>query len=189
MGVGATAGWWRGLKASHLRIKNNEHSWMSLRSNRKRLFRTCVWIWDIPQLCLWSTSICGRDRPQAINGHRQEKPQRNVTSHPKMTLTRSTLQVSTLCLLMLCAQRELHRHWSLKHYLCLHYHIRAELTVVNGLLLRNNRVVIPQSLRPQMLKTLHEKGQNSHLLARNQCRHRQVGHVWSITQNNQKTLW
>ena len=37
-----------------------------------------------------------------------------------------------------------------------YYNIRAELSVVNGLLLRKNRIVIPQSLRPEMLKRLHE---------------------------------
>ena len=36
------------------------------------------------------------------------------------------------------------------------YNIRAELSVVNGLLLRKNRIVIPQSLRKEMLKRLHE---------------------------------
>ena len=37
-----------------------------------------------------------------------------------------------------------------------YYNIRAELSVVNGLLLRKNRIVIPQSLRSEMLKRLHE---------------------------------
>lgn len=37
-----------------------------------------------------------------------------------------------------------------------YFNIRAELSLVNGLLLRNNRVVIPQSLRPEMLQRLHE---------------------------------
>ncbi|KAF7643185.1 hypothetical protein LDENG_00243930, partial [Lucifuga dentata] len=37
-----------------------------------------------------------------------------------------------------------------------YYNIRAELNVVNGLLLRENRIVIPQLLRPEMLKRLHE---------------------------------
>lgn len=37
-----------------------------------------------------------------------------------------------------------------------YYNIRAELSVVNSLLLRKNRIVIPQSLRPEMLKRLHE---------------------------------
>ncbi|XP_054864601.1 uncharacterized protein K02A2.6-like [Amphiprion ocellaris] len=37
-----------------------------------------------------------------------------------------------------------------------YYNIRAELSVVNGLLLRQNRVVIPNSLREDMLKRLHE---------------------------------
>lgn len=37
-----------------------------------------------------------------------------------------------------------------------YYNIRAELSVVNGLLLRQNRVVIPHSLRGDILKRLHE---------------------------------
>ncbi|KAA8577518.1 hypothetical protein FQN60_009173 [Etheostoma spectabile] len=37
-----------------------------------------------------------------------------------------------------------------------YYNIRGELSFVNGLLLRKNRVVISQSLRPDMLKRLHE---------------------------------
>ncbi|KAE8291509.1 Retrovirus-related Pol polyprotein from transposon 17.6 Protease [Larimichthys crocea] len=37
-----------------------------------------------------------------------------------------------------------------------YYNIRGELSLVNGLLLRKNRIVIPQSLRPDMLKRLHE---------------------------------
>lgn len=37
-----------------------------------------------------------------------------------------------------------------------YYNIWAELSVVNGLLLRKERIVIPQSLRPEMLKRLHE---------------------------------
>lgn len=37
-----------------------------------------------------------------------------------------------------------------------YYNIRAELSIVNGLLLRQNRVVIPHSLRNEMLKRLHE---------------------------------
>ena len=36
------------------------------------------------------------------------------------------------------------------------YNIRGELSIVNGLLLRKNRIIIPQSLRPEMLKRLHE---------------------------------
>uniref|UniRef100_A0A669DK63 Gypsy retrotransposon integrase-like protein 1 n=1 Tax=Oreochromis niloticus TaxID=8128 RepID=A0A669DK63_ORENI len=38
-----------------------------------------------------------------------------------------------------------------------YYNIRAELSVVNGLLLRQNRVVIPHSLRGDILKRLHER--------------------------------
>lgn len=37
-----------------------------------------------------------------------------------------------------------------------YYHIRAELSVANGLLLRDNRIVIPHSLRPEILRQLHE---------------------------------
>ena len=37
-----------------------------------------------------------------------------------------------------------------------YYNVRAELSVINGLLLRKNRIVIPQSLRKEMLKRLHE---------------------------------
>lgn len=37
-----------------------------------------------------------------------------------------------------------------------YYHIRSELSVVNGLLLRGNRIVIPHSLRMEMLQKLHE---------------------------------
>lgn len=37
-----------------------------------------------------------------------------------------------------------------------YYNIRAELSVINRLLLRMNRIVIPQALRPEMLKRLHE---------------------------------
>lgn len=37
-----------------------------------------------------------------------------------------------------------------------YYNIRGELSFVNGFLLRKNRIVIPQSLRPDMLKRLHE---------------------------------
>ena len=37
-----------------------------------------------------------------------------------------------------------------------YYNIRAELSVINGLLLRKNRIVIPQTLRKEMLKRLHE---------------------------------
>ena len=37
-----------------------------------------------------------------------------------------------------------------------YYNIRGELSFVNGLLLRKNRIVIPQSLRADMLKRLHE---------------------------------
>lgn len=37
-----------------------------------------------------------------------------------------------------------------------YYNIRAELSVVNRLLVRQNRIVIPQSLRPEMLRRLHE---------------------------------
>uniref|UniRef100_A0AAR2KRY5 Gypsy retrotransposon integrase-like protein 1 n=1 Tax=Pygocentrus nattereri TaxID=42514 RepID=A0AAR2KRY5_PYGNA len=36
------------------------------------------------------------------------------------------------------------------------YHIQAELSVVNGLLLRKSRIVIPQSLRQDMLKRIHK---------------------------------
>ncbi|KAI7814577.1 hypothetical protein IRJ41_021834 [Triplophysa rosa] len=37
-----------------------------------------------------------------------------------------------------------------------YYNIRTELSVVKGLLLRQNRIVIPQSLRPDMMRRLHE---------------------------------
>ncbi|KAL1264137.1 hypothetical protein QQF64_004492 [Cirrhinus molitorella] len=37
-----------------------------------------------------------------------------------------------------------------------YYNIRAELCVVKGLLLRQNRIVIPQSLRQEIMKRLHE---------------------------------
>ncbi|KAI7804246.1 hypothetical protein IRJ41_003255 [Triplophysa rosa] len=37
-----------------------------------------------------------------------------------------------------------------------YYIIRTELSVVKGLLLRQNRIVIPQSLRPDMMRRLHE---------------------------------
>lgn len=37
-----------------------------------------------------------------------------------------------------------------------YYHIRSELSVANGLLLRDNRIVIPHSLRPEILRRLHE---------------------------------
>ncbi len=37
-----------------------------------------------------------------------------------------------------------------------YYHIRSELSVANGLLLRNNRIVIPHSLRLEILQKLHE---------------------------------
>ncbi len=40
---------------------------------------------------------------------------------------------------------------------CAQYHnIRTELSVVKGLLLRQNRIVIPQSMQEEMLKRLHE---------------------------------
>lgn len=37
-----------------------------------------------------------------------------------------------------------------------YYHIRSELSVANGLLLRLNRIVIPQTLRHEMLTRIHE---------------------------------
>ncbi|XP_048054388.1 uncharacterized protein K02A2.6-like [Megalobrama amblycephala] len=37
-----------------------------------------------------------------------------------------------------------------------YYNIRTELSVVEGLLLRQNRIVIPQALRKEMLRRLHE---------------------------------
>lgn len=37
-----------------------------------------------------------------------------------------------------------------------YYHVRSELNVVNGLLLRGNRIVIPHSLRKQILQRIHE---------------------------------
>lgn len=37
-----------------------------------------------------------------------------------------------------------------------YYHIRSELSVANGLLLRHNRIVIPHSLRPDILQKIHE---------------------------------
>lgn len=37
-----------------------------------------------------------------------------------------------------------------------YYNIRSELSVINGLLHRKNQIVIPQSLRKEMLKRLHE---------------------------------
>lgn len=37
-----------------------------------------------------------------------------------------------------------------------YFNIRAELSVANGLLLRDNRLVIPQSLRPEILRQIHE---------------------------------
>lgn len=37
-----------------------------------------------------------------------------------------------------------------------YYHIRSELSVANGLLLRDKRIVIPHSLRMEILKKLHE---------------------------------
>ncbi|RXN33948.1 Retrotransposable element Tf2 type 1 [Labeo rohita] len=37
-----------------------------------------------------------------------------------------------------------------------YYNIRTELSMVKGILLRQNRIVIPQSLRQEMLKRLHE---------------------------------
>ncbi|KAI7790353.1 hypothetical protein IRJ41_020250 [Triplophysa rosa] len=37
-----------------------------------------------------------------------------------------------------------------------YFHIRSELSVVNGLLLRKNRIVIPESMRYDMLKRIHE---------------------------------
>ncbi|KAL7852894.1 hypothetical protein SRHO_G00186790 [Serrasalmus rhombeus] len=37
-----------------------------------------------------------------------------------------------------------------------YYHFRSELSVANGLLLRDNRIVIPHSLRPEILRRLHE---------------------------------
>ena len=36
------------------------------------------------------------------------------------------------------------------------YHIRSEVSVANGLLLRDSRIVIPHSLRPEILSRLHE---------------------------------
>lgn len=36
------------------------------------------------------------------------------------------------------------------------YHIRGELSVVNGLLLTQNRIVIPQNLRQDVLHRIHE---------------------------------
>ena len=36
------------------------------------------------------------------------------------------------------------------------YHIRGELSVVNGLLLKQNRIVIPQDLRQDILQRIHE---------------------------------
>ncbi len=38
-----------------------------------------------------------------------------------------------------------------------YYNIRAELSVINGLFLRKDQIVIPQSLRPEMRKRLHER--------------------------------
>ena len=37
-----------------------------------------------------------------------------------------------------------------------YYHIRSELSVANGLLLRDCRIVIPHSLRPEILLKLHK---------------------------------
>lgn len=37
-----------------------------------------------------------------------------------------------------------------------YYHIRSELSVANGLLLRDCRIVIPHNLRPEILRRLHE---------------------------------
>ena len=35
-------------------------------------------------------------------------------------------------------------------------HVSAKLTVVMGLLMRGARIVIPESMRPEMLKKIHE---------------------------------
>ncbi|KAI4891972.1 hypothetical protein NFI96_009139, partial [Prochilodus magdalenae] len=37
-----------------------------------------------------------------------------------------------------------------------YYHFRSELSVANGLLLRDSRIVIPHSLRPEILRQIHE---------------------------------
>ncbi|MGH0128263.1 UNVERIFIED_CONTAM: hypothetical protein FKN15_034099 [Acipenser sinensis] len=49
----------------------------------------------------------------------------------------------------------LHQGWS-KGSCAQYYQIRSELSVVNGLLLRKDRIVIPQSMRQDMLKRIHE---------------------------------
>eukprot|EP00731_Ephydatia_muelleri_P034154 Em0049g1a len=52
-------------------------------------------------------------------------------------------------------------------------HVSAELTVVKGLLMRGARIVIPESMRPEMLKKIHEGHQGI-----TKCRERARQSVW-----------
>ncbi|KAL5517029.1 hypothetical protein EMCRGX_G002494 [Ephydatia muelleri] len=52
-------------------------------------------------------------------------------------------------------------------------HVSAELTVVKGLLMRGARIVIPESMRPEMLKKIHEGHQGI-----TKCRERAHQSVW-----------
>ena len=58
---------------------------------------------------------------------------------------------------------------TLKQY----FPVKDELLVTNGLLLRGNRLVIPQSLRLEMLQKLHAGHQGI-----NKCRQRALQSVW-----------
>ena len=70
---------------------------------------------------------------------------------------------------------------TLKQY----FPVKDELSVTNGLLLRGNRLVIPQSLRSEMLQKLHTGHQGI-----SKCRQRGLQSVWwpAISKDIEETI-
>ena len=54
-----------------------------------------------------------------------------------------------------------------------HHHVRDELSVADGLLLRGVRIIIPKVLRPEMLSRIHDGHQRT-----SKCRERAKQGIW-----------